>query len=197
MDAEQLHSHFSLPGTPTRGVVGGDLEADVTIKPTYLIHKVTGSAKIDTIEPPYEGFAGFVVLAFEGGASISADGNVNAAFTAEPGSVALLLWLPGATSWFGGTLAGSAETPVTTKAREERLERERLRKEKEEAEEKKRKEEEEEKRRREAGLHPDNTLPDSPPQIVLPGHELPDLSRPSRPEVTPPVVSPPTPPRRR
>ena len=129
MDAESVYRNFTLPGTPTRGVIGSDLEADVTLHPTHLIHKVTGSAKINTIELPYEGFAGFVILAFEGGASISTEGNVNAAFTAEPGSVAMLLWLPGATSWFGGTLAGAAETPVTTKAREDRLEKERLRKE--------------------------------------------------------------------
>lgn len=70
-------SPFASPGGLQGYLPGSPLASATSITPTHPIHEVTGDVAIETIDVPYEGFAGpLILLAQTGGWSWNTNGNI-------------------------------------------------------------------------------------------------------------------------
>lgn len=77
---------------------GPDIASATTISPTNLIHQVTGSTEIDTINAP-QGFAGMFVAIATNGFTTGTSGNILLATTVAAGHSALFVFHPVAAKW--------------------------------------------------------------------------------------------------
>jgi hypothetical protein len=95
------------PGTPTKGVGGGDIASAATIALTKYLHRVTGAAAVSLITLPYDGFEGTLALlptgAFTlatGGAQAGLNFPVGLASTAVVGKVLFVTFHKGQALWY-------------------------------------------------------------------------------------------------
>lgn len=79
--------------------VGGTLASAATIAVTHQIHKVSGTAEIATITPPYTAFTGVVILIPTGIFTTATSGNIGLASTAVVGK-ALIMTMHSDGKWY-------------------------------------------------------------------------------------------------
>ncbi len=87
-------------GNPNNSIWGADLASAATIAPTHGYHVVTGTAEIATITPPWDGFAGKLVLVFTGAATFATSGNIAKTGTAVAATAMVFVYNPVTAKWY-------------------------------------------------------------------------------------------------
>ena len=91
-------------GNEHNQVVGAALASAAAISPTHMIHRITGTTQIDTINLPWPNFSGILILVFADAVVVSTDGNVAFSFTSAAEEMAVLAYNPQTGKWNGGIL---------------------------------------------------------------------------------------------
>jgi hypothetical protein len=78
---DERYEHFTVGGGINR-VFGADLVSATTVAITHRYHRVSGTATIQTISPPWVGFAGEVVLIPLAAFVLGTSGNIVSGLTA-------------------------------------------------------------------------------------------------------------------
>lgn len=79
---------------------GADLASATAISITHGYHRVTGTAAIETINLPWNTFAGEVTLLFTGAATTVTSGNIAIAITAVANQAVKFVYNPGQGKWY-------------------------------------------------------------------------------------------------
>jgi hypothetical protein len=99
---------FELYGSRQNPIVGPDITAAGTIAPTHRIHRCGGATPIDIITPPFEDFAGDIILiptsAFTWSATAST-GGIAVAGTAVVGRALYFVYNPVTGRWYSHAIA--------------------------------------------------------------------------------------------
>lgn len=76
-----LARRFNAAGTPENTITGPAIAAASAITPTHRQHEITGTTAIATINDPYPGFQGTIVLVFTNAnpGGVTTGGNIAAA----------------------------------------------------------------------------------------------------------------------
>src|SRR5262245_61301034 len=101
-------NRFRVGGGILNNIQGPDIASAATIAPTHGIHRVTGTAAIGTITPPYAGFSGTVILVPTGAFTFTVSGAANGISTtgtAVVGRPLFLTFLPSTATWYQHAIA--------------------------------------------------------------------------------------------
>lgn len=98
LPAEPFTSFFA--GTQTNAVEGPVVASAATISPTSFCQHVSGTTQINTINLPYAGFHGSIVLIPDGLWSTGTSGNIALATTAVVGKAVVMTYTPSTGKWY-------------------------------------------------------------------------------------------------
>jgi len=93
------------PGNEHNQCVGADLASAATIVPTHRIHRVTGTAAVVNITPPWATFSGEIILVPTGAFTTTAAGNIATAVTAVVDRPLHLTYVPSTGKWYLAAVA--------------------------------------------------------------------------------------------
>jgi hypothetical protein len=86
-------------------IQGADIASAATITITHMVHYITGTAAIVTINLPWPTFGGIVWLVAAGAFTWTAAGNIMGTGTAVADKAHGFLWVPSKQKWYPLTIA--------------------------------------------------------------------------------------------
>lgn len=103
--ATEFPERFNVGGSQNP-CIGADLASAATIAPTHMVHRVTGTAAIVNITPPWEGFAGTIFLIAAAIWTWTAAGNISVlGTTTAAGRAIAFTYHPGLGKWHPSVVA--------------------------------------------------------------------------------------------
>ena len=96
-----LYNRFTQPGGKGNILTGGAISSGSgSISPDSLVHHITGTGTINTINLPYPGFSGHIYLISDSGFSFDTSGNIGVAGVARAKSVIPFLFDITTNKWY-------------------------------------------------------------------------------------------------
>jgi hypothetical protein len=96
----ELQNYFKPPGGIDNPLTGGAIASGSSISPDRLVHHVTGTGVISTINLPYPGFTGPIYLIADDGFQFDTSGNIAVVGNKLAQSVTVLLYDQATSKWY-------------------------------------------------------------------------------------------------